>query len=337
MKILQRIGLSAVLLFMAVGFSACKDNSKYQSEIYAMDTIITMTAYGDNAQTALKLAEDEINRIDALFSVGKTQSEIYTINLDKEITPSADIASIINRAYELSSITDGDFDITVAPLMTEWGFYSGLENKVPTQTEINTTLSKIGYEKIQISEEKITIDENTSLDLGGIAKGYTSSKVAGIMEENGVTSAVLSLGGNVRVIGSKPNGSDWTVAIADPNNTALQIGQLSVTDTAVVTSGGYQRFFEDNGKIYHHIIDPKSGYPSDSGLKSVTILSDDDTLADALSTALFVKGLDESIEFYKNSGVAFEAVFVTNEGEIYITPNLEGVFYSNKKFEVIDI
>lgn len=336
MRILQRMGVCIAPLVLAFGFSACTDNLKYQSEIYAMDTIMTLTAYGENGETAVKLAEDEINRLDSLFSVGKSQSEIYRLNIDKEIVPSKDTEHLINRALELSVITDGDFDITVAPLMTAWGFYSGADNRVPDKDEIDLILNEIGYENIQVDEDKIIIDENTTLDFGGIAKGYASSRVAQIMEENGVTSGLVSLGGNVRVVGHKPDGSNWTVAIADPDNTALQIGQLSVADTSVVTSGGYQRFFEDNGQIYHHIIDPENGYPSDSGLKSVTIVADDDTLADALSTALFVKGLDESIEFHKNSGEDFEAVFVTDDDEIYITANLENIFHSDRAYEVIN-
>lgn len=337
MKICRRIGISTLLLLLAVGFSACTNNTKYQSEIFAMNTVMNITAYGKNAKTAVKAVEDEISRFDSLFSVGKPQSEIYRLNNDKTINPSEDTKYLLSRAVELSELTDGAFDITVAPLMTVWGFYSGLENKVPTQAEIDSALKKTDYKKVKIDENEITLDKNTSIDLGGIAKGYTSLKSAQIIKDSGVNSAILSLGGNVRAIGYKPDGSNWTVAIADPDNTALQIGLLSVADKAVITSGGYQRFFENNGQIYHHIIDTKNGYPSDSGLKSVTIISEDDTLADALSTALFVKGLDKSIDFYKNCNESFEAVFVTDERKIYITPNLEGVFSSDRAFEVINI
>lgn len=337
LKVLHRVKLSIGLLFLAIAFSACSNNAKYQSEFFAMDTVMTITAYGENSSTAVKMCENEINHLDALFSVENPQSQIYNLNIDKGITPENDTVVLLNRACELSKMTDGAFDVTVAPLVTAWGFYSQLENRVPTQSEIDSALSKVGYENIQINDDKITISEYTTLDLGGIAKGYASSKAVQIMQEKGISSAVLSLGGNVRVIGCKPNGTNWTVAVADPDNTALQIGQLSVADTAVVTSGGYQRFFENNGQIYHHIIDTQSGYPADSGLKSVTIVSKDDTLADALSTALFVKGLNKSIEFYKNCNESFEAVFVTDDNKIYITPKLEGVFSSDKTFEVIDI
>ena len=157
-----------------------------------------------------------------------------------------------------------------------------------------------------------------------------------VLKDNDVESAILSLGGNVRAVGTKPDGSLWNVAIADPDDTSLQIGCVLAEDSAVVTSGGYQRYFENNGQMYHHIIDTKTGYPANNGMKSVTIISEDDTLADALSTALYVKGLDEAIEFYRENR-NFEAVFVTDSGEIYVTSGLADRFTSDRNFEVIDI
>ena len=147
----------------------------------------------------------------------------------------------------------------------------------------------------------------------------------------------MSLGGNVRAVGSKPDGESWSVAVTDPDDNSKSIGTLKISDKAVVTSGGYQRYFEENGQIYHHIIDTKTGYPADSGLKSVTIVSDDDALADALSTALFVMGLEKSGKFYSENSSLFGAVFITDKGEIYVTDNLKDSFMSEQGFEVISI
>ena len=253
------------------------------------------------------------------------------------MTVSEDTLTLITRSKEIYTLTDGAFDISCEPLTREWGFYSGLENRVPSQQAIENALKGVGAAHIKIKDSTITLDENTSLDLGGIAKGYASQKAAEILKENGVNSALMSLGGNVRAVGSKPDGENWSVAITDPDDNSKSIGTLKISDKAVVTSGGYQRYFEENGQIYHHIIDTKTGYPADSGLKSVTIVSSDDTLADALSTSLFVMGLEKSGEFYSENSSLFGAVFITDKGEIYVTDNLKDSFMSEQGFEVIAV
>jgi thiamine biosynthesis lipoprotein len=301
-----------------------------------MDTIMTMTAYGSNAAQAVKSAESEINRLDALLSVQNESSEIYKLNQQKSLDVSSDALSLINTSLEISAMTDGAFDIRSEPLSRAWGFYSGLENRVPTQDEIDALLSCVGAEHITLENSKVSLDENTSIDLGGIAKGYAAARVAQIFAENNVTSALVSLGGNVRAVGSKPDGSDWSVAITDPDDNSNQLGVLSVSNRAVVTSGGYQRYFEENGQIYHHIIDTATGYPACSGLKSVTIVSEDDTLADGLSTALFVMGLERSADLYSQNSSLFGAVLVTDSNEIYVTDNLKDTFSSERSFEVIN-
>ncbi len=327
------------ILFMTVAVlfcSACDFDSKADSEFFAMDTIMSITAYGSNSQSAVSAAENEINRLDKLLSVQNENSEIFKLNRDKSINASADTVTLLKRAMNFYTLTDGAFDITTEPLTRAWGFYSGLEKRVPSQNEIDNALKTVGAEHINIDNKNITLDENTSLDLGGIAKGYASAKTAQIFKENGVSSALISLGGNVRVVGSKPDGSDWSVAITDPDDNSKQVGTLAVRDTAVVTSGSYQRYFEENGHIYHHIIDTETGYPAQSGLKSVTVVSEDDTLADALSTGLFVMGLEKSSKLYSKNSALFGAVFVTDKNEIYITDNLENRFSSQHKFEVIE-
>ena len=317
--------------------SGCSLESKYDCEFFAMDTVMTINAYGSKSESAVKAAQNEINRLDKLFSVQKENSEIFKLNQSKKMTVSEDTLTLITRSKGIYTLTDGKFDITCEPLIREWGFYSGLENKVPSQKAIETALEGVGAEHIKIKDSTVTLDENTSLDLGGIAKGYASHKAAEILKDNGVTSALMSLGGNVRAVGSKPDGESWSVAVTDPDDNSKSIGTLKISDKAVVTSGGYQRYFEENGQTYHHIIDTKTGYPADSGLKSVTIVSNDDALADALSTALFVMGLEKSGKFYSENSSLFGAVFITDKGEIYVTDNLKDSFMSEQGFEVISI
>ena len=317
--------------------SGCSLESKYDCEFFAMDTVMTINAYGSNSEIAVKAAQNEINRLDKLLSVQNENSEIFKLNQSKKMTVSEDTLTLITRSKELYMLTDGAFDISCEPLTREWGFYLGLENKVPSQKAIETALEGVGAEHIKFENSTVTLDKNSSLDLGGIAKGYASHKAAEILKEYGVTSALMSLGGNVRAVGSKPDGDFWSVAVTDPDDNTKSIGTLKISDKAVVTSGGYQRYFEENGQIYHHIIDTKTGYPADSGLKSVTVVSEDDTLADALSTALFVMGLEKSGEFYRENSNFFGAVFITDKGEIYVTDNLKDSFMSEQGFEVISV
>lgn len=317
--------------------SGCSLESKYDCEFFAMDTVMTINAYGSKSESAVKAAQNEINRLDKLLSVQKENSEIFKLNQSKKMTVSEDTLTLITRSKKIYTLTDGAFDISCEPLIREWGFYSGLENKVPSQKAIETALEGVGAEHIKFENSTVTLDKNSSLDLGGIAKGYASHKAAEILKEYGVTSALMSLGGNVRAVGSKPDEESWSVAVTDPDDNSKSIGTLKISDKAVVTSGGYQRYFEENGQTYHHIIDTKTGYPADSGLKSVTIVSDDDALADALSTALFVMGLEKSRKFYSENSSLFGAVFITDKGEIYVTDNLKDSFMSEQGFEVISV
>ncbi len=316
-------------------FTGCDLSSVYSSEFFAMDTVMTITAYGKNSENAVSAAQDRIYELDDLLSVQKEDSEIYKLNCAKSLSVSPDTLSIINRSIEISNLTDNCFDITCEPLIRTWGFYSGLKNKVPSQDEIETALKGVGTEHIKINENTVTLDKNTSLDLGAVAKGYASGEACRVLKENGVSSALISLGGNVRAVGSKPDGSDWSVAICDPDDSTKQAGTLKISDTAVVTSGGYQRYFEENGQIYHHIIDTETGYPANSGLKSVTVVSQDDTLADGLSTALFVMGLENAKKLYFDNNSLFGAVFITDDNKIYITDNLINNFSSERSFEII--
>lgn len=322
----------------AVVFSSgCSFDSEYDCEFYAMDTVMTIYAYGSKSENAVKAAQNEINKLDKLLSVLNENSEIFKLNQSKQMTVSEDTLTLITRSKEIYTLTDGAFDISCEPLIREWGFYSGLENNVPSQQAIENALEGVGAEHINIENSTVTLDSNTSLDLGGIAKGYASQKAAEILKENGVTSALMSLGGNVRAVGSKPDGDFWSIAVTNPDDNAKSIGTLKISDKAVVTSGGYQRYFEENGQTYHHIIDTKTGYPANSGLKSVTVVSSDDTLADALSTSLFVMGLEKSGELYSENSSLFGAVFITDENAIYVTDNLKDSFMSEQGFEVISV
>lgn len=307
--------------------------TEYKKSIFAMDTVMDLTVYSES-EDALNAAEEEIKRIDTLLDRGNESSEIYQINNKKTAEVSDETAELIKTAVGISEKTGGAFDITTAKVTDLWGFYGG-NFRVPAENELRKALDGIGYEKVELGENKITIPENMSLDLGGIGKGYASDRIAGLLRQDGVESAIISLGGNVYALGSRPDGRAWQVGIADPADKSKIIGTLSVTDKAVVTSGGYQRYFEQDGVKYHHIIDPKTGKSAESGLTSVTVIADSGTEADGLSTALFVMGLNNALKLWKADG-GFEAVFADDDGNIYVTAGIEHAYKSERKYSVIN-
>lgn len=296
-------------------------------EIFAMDTYMTVTAYGDNAQKGVTDAVAEIQRLDNLLSIGKEDSEISKLNKSGCAAMSDDTAVMVTKALDLYKSTGGAFDITVLPLMELWGFTTQ-EYYVPTEDEIQSTLQRVGADKLTWDEntKTLTLGDKQEIDLGGIAKGFTSSRIMEIFKKDGVTCGMVSLGGNVHLLGTKQDGSAWRVGIQDPNNTDDMLGVLEANDCAVITSGAYERNFEKDGVTYHHIIDPATGKPSNSGLTSVTIVSKDGTLADGLSTSLFVMGKDKAIAYWKQHADEFDTILVDKDRNVYITEGIAGNF-----------
>ena len=230
--------------------------------------------------------------------------------------------------------TDGALDITIYPVVRAWGFTANdvdYEYRVLGDDEISELLALVDYRKVEISDNSVTLGEGMMLDLGAVAKGYASDRIAGYLRQNGVTSALLNLGGNVYALGKKPNGTEWTIGVADPTNGGY-LGSMQVADMAVVTSGGYERFFTgSDGVRYHHIIDPSTGRPAESGLASVTVVGDSGARCDALSTALFVMGPDAAYDYWREHG-GFEAVFLTADGELFVTAGLEDNFITQGEY-----
>lgn len=307
-----------------VASSSDPNASESQSaELFAMDTVMTLTAYGSSAQPALDAASAEIERLDSLFSISSDSGDIKPLNEAKSGQVSDDTAALLARALEVSASTDGIFDCTIAPVMNAWGFPTG-DFHVPGKEELASLLSRVDYRQIQISGDTVTLPEGVEIDLGGIAKGYASDRVMQVFAENGVKSGLISLGGNVQTLGAKPDGSRWRIAVQDPVNAEETFAVVEVENEAVITSGGYQRYFEQDGVHYHHIIDPRTGYPAQNGILSSTIVSTDGTLADGLSTSLFIMGLEQAKEYWQAHRDAFDAILMTDDGQVYITEGLEG-------------
>lgn len=302
--------------------------------VFAMDTEMMLEAFGERAEEAVRAATQEVLRIDQLLSVGISTSDIARLNAEGSGEVSARTANLLRAGMEIGEGVGGAFDITVYPLMEAWGFTGG-GFRVPGEEELRSLLSYVGLDKLSITGNKVTLSEGAKVDLGGIAKGYTSGRLMEIFADYGVDAALVSLGGNVQTYGRKTNGADWNVAIQNPDKDADYLGILACHDVAVVTSGGYERFFEEGGRTYHHILDPKTGYPANAGLRSVTVVSGDGTLADALSTALYVIGPEKAIAYWRQHPGEFGFILLRDDGTILVTEDLAKAFSSKMKVEVV--
>ena len=318
----------SALLFLT-GCSAESSPEPVQGTFFAMDTMMDFTIYGESG--LIDQSESLIASLESLVSVTDTGSELYAINQTGSGTLTGKASSLMEQALEICRRTDGALDSSIYPIVRAWGFTTG-SYQVPDEAEIQALLPLVDYRKIQYDAAAgdVTLPEGMKIDLGSVAKGYAGQLVAQMLREHGVQSALLSLGGNVQTVGAKPDGSPWQIGIKDPQGEDAMMA-LSVEDQAVVTSGGYERYFEQDGQTYWHIMDPSTGHPADSGLISVTIVGDEGVVCDGLSTALFVMGLEKAADLWAQSG-DFEAVFVTASGEVYITEGLRDRFALTEQY-----
>lgn len=293
-----------------------------ERDVFAMDTFMTMKAYGDGADKALEAAETRIFELESELSVTEADSDISRINSAKgaavEVSP--DTALLVGAGAQYWQDTAGALDISVYPVLREWGFTTG-EYRVPDSATIAKLLKNVCGGEISVSGSTVQIPADSEIDLGALAKGYTGDEIMAIFRENAVGSGLVSLGGNVQALGSKPDGSDWRVGIKDPFSPDENMCVVSIADKAVVTSGNYERYFEQDGKVYWHIIDPADGCPADNGLVSVTIIGSKGLQCDALSTALFVMGTEKA-QTYLNGHTEVDAVLVTDDARILYTDGL---------------
>ncbi len=305
-----------------------KMENRHEAMSFAMDTLMMFTVIHEDGDEIIIDAEQEIRRLENLLSVTMESSDISKLNAaagKKEVEVHDDVLELLQLGKDLGEKTGGLFDIAISPVVKAWGFTEEVK-QVPAQETLDMLLPLTDPADVLLNEKTAYLQkEGMAVDLGGIAKGYTTDKVAQLMREKGVESGFFSLGGNLYFIGTKPNGEQWDATVANPLNADDYVGILTAKDQAVVTSGGYQRFFEENGKKYHHIIDPATGYPAESGLLQVTIISDSGTEADVLSTALYIMGLEKALEFWQEQG-DFEAIFVTEGGEVIATEGADVCF-----------
>lgn len=321
---IKKISCIFLILILLAG---CSEKPQERT-IFAMDTVMSISAY--TQQSVIQKAVDRIYELESYFDANSSDSPVAQLNSKGKIGANKDMLLLLTRAKEISRKTEGAFDPTIYPLVKKWGFISK-EYNVPDKEEIDSLLNNVDYNSIVIDNNEISlINQATEIDLGAIAKGYTSQQVIDLFKAQGVTSGIISLGGNVYALGTRQDGKKWRVGIQAPDSEEY-VGVISVSDKAVITSGGYQRFFEKDGVKYHHILNPYTGYPANAGLKSVTVVSDDGTMADALSTAIYVMGYDKAVDYWKSED-NFDMILIDDENEIYVTKGIAEDFSAEKGF-----
>ena len=329
---LKKILLVCLCLCMVLPLSACGETKMSQRQVFAMDTIMTLTAYGKNADRGLTAAQGVIQSMNDMLDPDIETSTTYAINhADGGNTSiSGQVANMLSTAQTIYKQSGGALDVTIYPVIQRWGFDSG-RYYVPTDEELIVDLSRKAFDKMVLTSFPssgslaVSFPAGTAISFGAVAKGCASENAIKAMRNVGVKSAIVSLGGNVQTLGLKPDGSLWNVAVQDPNNTASYVGVLTVGETAVVTSGTYQRFFIQNGKTYHHLLNPETGRPMNNTLKSVTIVCQDGTTADCLSTAMFILGQSKCINYWRQYGAKenlFDMVLINNDNEVICTKGL---------------
>lgn len=332
-----------IVLFSSLG--SCFDNVvvvESERELYAMDTYMTFKVYGRDREKALNEIVRRVQELDDIFSVGKDDSQISKLNKKHALVNQKEVSDVISKSLEVSKATDGAFDITVFPLMKEWGFTTE-DYKVVDDDRLSEILKSVDFKNVTVDDEDITLSGNTEVDLGGIVKGYTGDVIADILSKYNVKAAVVSLGGNIEVYKKKAEGKPWKIAIDNPDKDkdkdAEPVGYIEIDDAgsgkAIVTSGDYERYFEKDGVKYHHILDPKTGKSVKNGVRSVTIVSDDGILADALSTALFVMGKDKAKEYWKKHSDEFDYAMIMEDKKIIVSDGLKDDFTTDFECEYV--
>lgn len=320
--------LTALLSASILLLSGCSGLPRERSQTYTdtlFDTVISVQIFDSVDEDVLKGCEKLCKKYDSMFSNKIEDSEISRINSagGNPVEVSKETIKLIKKGIYYSVMSDGVFDITIAPVSNLWDFKAETP-LVPSPEAIAEAVSHVNYENIIIRDNTVKLtDPHAGIDLGAIAKGYIADRIKDYLEEEGVRHAMINLGGNVLAMGSKLDGSDYNIGIQKPfDETGEPITSVKISDKSVVTSGIYQRYFKADGKIYHHILDPNTGYPCENNLYSVTILTDSSLTADALSTTCFLLGYDRGMKLI-NQLDNVDAVFITNDNQIHYSKNFQ--------------
>lgn len=327
---------AALILSILSGCTSAPKEASIQT--IAMDTFITLTAYGSDqgdCQEALEAAAEELRSLDRQLAATDEDSLIYALNHagGSWVELDGETSAMLEETLALCGLTGGALDITAYPAVQAWGFISG-DYRVPGPDELDQLSDLIDYTRLELEGTQIRLPDGMEVELGAVAKGYAGDRLAALLAERGISSALLDLGqSSIQAVGTKPDGSPWRIAVQDPLGDGY-LGVLEVSGLAVGTSGGYQRFFEQDGERYWHILDPDTAAPARSGLAGVTVVSPSGLTCDGLSTALFVMGLEEGAQFWRDHPeLEFDAIFLSEDGSIAVTAGLADTFSLAQGYE----
>lgn len=321
-KSLIAVILCAVIVFGIVSYDFISGRSSCEKTSVAMGTVVTVKLFGFGAKNDLDKIETEINGLEnSVLSWRKEGSDVYRINKGSgtQVSVSPDTVKIIGQCIDISDDCGGVFDITIGNVTKLWDF-GGNNQRLPSDDEIKTELGNVGYKNVSISGNAVQIKKGQSLDLGAVGKGFVCDKIKELLDKGRTKSAVVSVGGSLLIYGNRT----FSIGIVNPDNDKQSMGTLKLKDTCVSTSGNYEKYFEQDGKRYHHILNAKTGYPATSEFKSVTVVCESGLISDALSTVCYIAGYRKSIEILKKFNA--EAVFIFNNNAVRVTDGLSGKF-----------
>ena len=323
-KIITKLNIIILSLALILGLSSCTFGSKQAvtKNGFFLDTIVTITLYEDDSKEYINKCFEIGKKYEDLLSKTREGSDVYKINNANgqfvEVAP--DTAYLIEQGKYYGDLSNGSFDISIGRLTTLWDFQN--RTSAPSTEEINSALG-FNYKNIEIDGNKVRLlTDKEQIDLGGIAKGFIADKMKEYLASQGVTEGVINLGGNIVCLDKKDGKDNYKIGIQKPFSTSGEVmDTISTSNKSIVTSGDYQRYFEENGRIYHHILNTTTGYPIDNDLDSVTIINSSSTAGDALSTIAFTYGLDKGLEFIESQKDT-EAIFITKDGLVHKTSGL---------------
>lgn len=331
----RRVTLYLVLLLLALGagggwwWTARAAATLHERQGLQLGTFISLRAAGRAAPAALDAAMAEIDRLEALFSYSLPDSDVSKLNAaagQGRVVLAPETIAVLVAAQRMAELSQGCFDVTVAPLVDLWGFRPDSVPAVPDAASIANALSLVDYRRLVVdpaTNQAELLLPGMSIDLGAIAKGYVVDRVAAVLRSHGVESAVLDIGGNVYALGLRPDGMAWRVGLQHPRESDQLLGVLPLTERSVATSGDYQRFFVADGERYHHLLDPRTGYPA-VDVVSISIVAPTGMEADAVSTAAFVLGPQAGMALVRSLGL--DAVLFTEDGQLELTGPLQALF-----------
>lgn len=325
-RVILSVVICATLILCIILADFVQGRSEYNDTTIAMGTVVNIRLFGSQGELTAQAIEENINETEkALLSWREKNSDVNRINASagEAVSVSTETVEVINKALDVSRNCDGVFDITVGNLTKLWDF-GGDNQRLPEESELAEAIETVNYSSVKITDTAVITAKGQSLDLGAVGKGAACDRIRNYLSSDGTDSAVISVGGSLLLYGNR----NFYIGIVNPENDKESMGALKLSETCVSTSGNYEKFFVEDNKTYHHILNAKTGYPADSRLSSVTVVCESGVLSDALSTACYILGYNDSLELLKKYDA--EAVFVFKDKTVRITDGLE------KKFTLTD-